>query len=141
MLTVSDRIAPEMTVIDDGNNGWRQVILPVAHRDPLVQLTVMAAAAIHHQSSNKSEALNATAIYAEAVSQLRKRQDLVSQSMEERQAVLLALLVLLAAAMIKGSADFRTILGLIDSAVTAIGGEDAVMSGELGTFIVRQVRK
>lgn len=130
-----------MCVIDDRNNGWRTIILPTAHLDSLVQLSVIAAAALHFQNRTSSTILNSAAIYAQALQELRKRQDLAVQSSSQQQGVLLALLVLLAAAMIQGSADFRSIFTLIDKAVEAVGGEDQVASGELGTFIIRQIRK
>ena len=130
-----------MTVLDDTTNGWRRVLLPTAHTDDLVRLAVIAAAALHLQSSTNQDTASSTSAHEQALDRLRARQNLTTQSLPEQQGVLLALLVLLAASMIRGSTDFRLIFSLLDKAIAAVGGEENVCAGELGTFIVRQIRK
>jgi hypothetical protein len=130
-----------MTVIDDASNGWRLVTLATAHEDSLVRLAVLAAATIHLQPHNSSAPSSTSPAYTQALTELRKRRNLQAQTTDEQKGVLLALLVLLAISMIQGSADFRTIMHLIETAIAAIGGEDSISTGHLGTFIIRQVRK
>lgn len=80
-------------------------------------------------------------MYAKTIRKLQERQNLEIQDTTGRQTVLLALLVLLATVMVNGGSDFPTIFNLLESALEAVGGEDAAMQGELGAFVVRQIRK
>ncbi|KAJ9604731.1 hypothetical protein H2200_010845 [Cladophialophora chaetospira] len=143
MLTVpvSKKIAPEMVVIDDTHNGWRHLIIPIAHSDELVREAVLSASAFHFSANIKAQVFDANTIYAKVIRSLRQRQNLDACDMTERQNVLLALLVLLVTVMVNGSSDFPTIFQLLESAVLAVGGEDALTRDELGVFLVRQIRK
>lgn len=143
MLTfiVSRDIASEMVVIDDKCNGWRHLVLPMARLDSLVMDAVLSAAAFHFFANVENRTYNPDAIYARAIRRLQERQDLEKQDTTSKQAVLLALLVLLSTVMINGSSDFHTIFNLLECAVRAAGSEEDLMQGELGVFVVRQVRK
>lgn len=127
--------------MDDSNNGWRYLVLPIARTDDMVRAAVTAAAAFHFHSSTDTRLVDPMASYYNAIALLRKRQDLAGESVVGQQSVLLGLLVMLASTMIQGSSDFRVLFNLIETAFSAVGGEDAVAQGELGTFLVRQVRK
>ncbi|KPI43315.1 uncharacterized protein AB675_7154 [Cyphellophora attinorum] len=137
----SNKIAAEMTVIDDASNGWRFAVLPKAHEDSVVRFAVVAAATLHLQPHACSSASSTHPTYTQALTELRKRRNLQAQTTDGQKAVLLALLVLLAISMIQGSADFRAMLHLIETAITVIGSEEAISTDDLGTFIIRQVRK
>lgn len=45
--TVSENIAPAMVVVDHSSNGYRNILLPLASQDPLVQRAVSVVAALH----------------------------------------------------------------------------------------------
>lgn len=45
--TVSEKIAPAMVVVDHPFNGYRNILLPLASQDPLVQRAVSVVAALH----------------------------------------------------------------------------------------------
>lgn len=140
--TVSRKIAPEMAIIDDSTNGWRHVILPVAHVDTLVMDAVLSASAFHITATHGPNICSASRFYTQAISRLQQRQDLTLSDRESRNSTFLALLVLLVTVMVNGYSDFPLIFKLLESALLAIGGEAQLGSqGELGVFLRRQIRK
>lgn len=140
-LSVANNIAPELVVIDDHQNGWRFLVLPIAGMDNLVMDAVLSASAFHFAANVNDQLYKPDIIYAKTIQKLQARQDLDTQDTVGKQNVLLALLVLLAVVMVNGCSDFPTVFNLLESAVQAIGGEEASMQGELGRFLVRQIRK
>lgn len=136
----STMIAPEMVPVDDQRNGWRHLILPLAHTDQLIRDAVLSASAFHF-SATVAPQFAPAAIYHRAIRRLRARQDLPNYDLAEKQIVILALLVFLATVLVSGSSDYRIVLRLLDAAVKAAGGDDALAGGELGLFIVRQIHK
>ena len=138
---VSNNIATEMVVIDDGRNGWRHIILPVAHLDELVRDAVLSATAFHFSANVKEQVFDPNVIYARVIRRLHQRQNLDVYDTNGKQHVLLALLVILATVIVNASSDFPTVFNLLESALVASGGEEAVIEGELGVFLVRQIRK
>lgn len=141
MLPVANNIAPELVVIDDHQNGWRFLVLPIAGSDSLVMDAVLSASAFHFAANVNDKLYKPDIIWAKTIQRLQARQNLDAQDMTGKQTVLLALLVLLANVMVTGCSDFPAIFKLLESAVQAIGGEEATMQGELGKFLVRQIRK
>ena len=130
-----------MVVIDGIHNGWRHLIIPITHSDELVRDAVLSASAFHFSANIKAQVFDSDAIYAKVIRSLRQRQSLDACDLAGRQNVLLALLVLLVAVMVNGSSDFPTIFHLLESAVLAVGGEEALTHDELGTFLVGQIQK
>lgn len=141
LSVVSQRIAADLVLVDDHRNGWRFLVLPIAQQDQLVEDTVLSAAAFHFATNVDDRFLRPNAIYQRAIRNLRTRQDLTSYDMVKNQSILLSLLVLLVAAVVSGSSDFRTIFSLLEACVHALGGEDSISHGELGTFIVWQIHQ
>lgn len=139
--SVSRKIAGEMVAIDDRRNGWRYLVLPIAQEDELVNDAVLSAAAFHFSVNVNAQFLDPGAVYQSAIRKLRLRQDMTCYNVVEQQKILLSLLVLLVAAVVSGSSDFRTIFGLLEGALYALGGEDRISHGELGRFVVWQIRK
>lgn len=137
----SDKIAPEMVPVDDQRNGWRRLILPLAHTDQLIRDAVLSASAFHFSSTVSTHQFAPGAIYHRAIRRLRGRQDLEHYSVDEKQIVVLSLLVFLATVLVSGSSDYRIVLKLLEAAVSAAGGDDILKDGELGLFIVRQIHK
>lgn len=130
-----------MVAVDDHRNKWRYLVVPIAQQDELVEDTVLSTAAFHFAMNVSDQALEPIAIYHKAIRNLRKRQDLSSQDIFGQQSILLSLLVLLVSAVVSGSSDFRTIFGLIETCLHSLNGEEGILHGELGTFIIRQIRK
>ncbi|KAK5954391.1 hypothetical protein OHC33_004113 [Knufia fluminis] len=137
----SRKIAPEVTVIDDRYNGWRQLILPVAHSDDLVMDAVLSASAFHFAVNARNNFCNPMKCYTQAIRTLQQRQDLTTFDQDGRHSIFFALLVLLVTVMINGYSDFPLILKLLESALVAIGGEDQLSIDEIGQFLKRQIRK
>lgn len=137
----ADRIAPEMVTIDDRKNGWRYFVLPLAQSDKMVRDAVLAASAFHFSANLSSTRFQALSLYQTAIYTLRKRQNLEHDDVESQHAIILSLLILMTASLVNGNADFRAIWNLIESAVVVFGGELPLSKGELGLFLVRQIRK
>lgn len=137
----SSNIACEMVTIDDRHNGWRYIVLPMAVNDDLVCEAVLSASSYHFSVINDGQVYNPISAYSRVIRSLQQRQNLQCHDLIGKQGVILALLVLLTTVVVNGSSDFPTIFKLLESAVTAAGGEEAIISGELGRFLVRQVRK
>jgi hypothetical protein len=130
-----------MVVIDDHQNGWRYLILPIAHLDEMVREAVLSASVFHFSANVREKVFDPNAIYDGAIRRLRQRQNLEAYDTSGKQTVLLALIVLLTTVIVNGSSDFPTVFNLLEAALTASGGEAAVEGGELGVFLVRQIRK
>lgn len=165
VFLVSDHIAGEMVAIDGLHNGWRHLVLPIAHLDQLVLNSVLTVASFHRygQRLSQSKSLDfredslpappglsyqlsandnpsASQLYACTIADLQRR-DLGHSDQSSRLSILLAILVLLVAVMVTGSDDFPLLFRLLESALEAIGGEDSLGEYELSRFIVRQVHK
>lgn len=130
-----------MVSIDDQRNGWRYLVLPIAQDDDLVNDAVLSAAAFHFAANINAHFFEPVAVYQNAIQKLRLRQDVTCYNVLEQQKILLSLLVLLVAAVVGGSSDFRTIFGLLEGGLYALGGEEHMSHGELGRFVVWQIRK
>jgi len=149
-----------MVAIDGPHNGWRYLVLPIAHTDDLVVNSVLAVSALHI-SVNEAKKNNIPSLasqisqgpsvfrpdsksdrlYMRAILGLQQRQHLVLCSESERHTVLLAILILLVAVMVTSSDDFPTLFRMLLSALDAIGGENGLGGGELAQFLIRQIRK
>ncbi|KAH7133165.1 fungal-specific transcription factor domain-containing protein [Dactylonectria estremocensis] len=152
----SKHIAYEMVAFDGLHNGWRHLVLPIAHADTLVMDAVLSVSAFH-LSVTKSKEQNvqslagsyvlprqhadADRLYARAILGLQQRQQLGKCDTSTRHSVLLAILVLLAAAMVTASEDFPVLFQMLESGLATIGGENGLGRGELAQFMMRQIRK
>ena len=140
-MAVSCHIASGLVTIDDHRNGWRHLVLPIALEDTLIMDAVLSAAAFHFSANINDQLLNSIALYEMAIKSLRQRQDISAYNVYEKQVVVLSLLVLLAATIVSGTSDFRLLFNLLDAAWNAAGGEEDLVQGELGTFLMRQMLK
>lgn len=141
-----------MLAIDGPHNGWRYLVLPIAHRDQLVMNAVLTASSFHMFLRNdKRPSLddgpftqpNHTSpdhLYELTIQGLKQR-DLAKCNYEEMQSIIATILVLLTAVMVNGRNDFPILFSLLDSATNVIGGEYQLAGNELGDFMLRQVRK
>lgn len=103
--------------------------------------SVLSVVAFHFSANISDQLLNSATLYGAAINSLRQRQDLSAYTIYERQIVVLSLLVLIAATIVNGTSDFRLLFNLLDSAWNAAGGEQDLVHGELGIFLLRQVLK
>lgn len=154
---VSEDIAKDMVAFDGPQNGWRHLILPLAHSDELVMDAVLAVSASHCVNANdqpcpatlprngglgsESSSHDTNNLYLKVLVGLRQRQDLITINAVDRHAVLLSLLVLMLGSMIAASKDFPVLFRMLESAVAAIGGVDHLGTGDMADFITRQVHK
>ncbi|CAI6089440.1 unnamed protein product [Clonostachys chloroleuca] len=167
LMHYSEHIASEMLAIDGSHNGWRYIVLPLAHTDDLVMEAVLAVSAFHRDAKKSTDwaeyfqtsgsslqytsqeqslwldsiASSPQTLYNTAIKGLRRRSNLAGSSYEAKQAILVAVLVLLVAAMVTGRDDYFMILGMLHSATDVFKGEDELWASELGRFLARQVQK
>ncbi|KAH7153269.1 fungal-specific transcription factor domain-containing protein [Dactylonectria macrodidyma] len=156
LLYFSKHIAYEMVAFDGLHNGWRHLVLPIAHIDTLVMDAVLSVSAFHLSVTKSKEEnvqslrssvwplrqhANADCLYARAILGLQQRQQLANCDTSTRHSVLLAILVLLTAAMVTASEDFPVLFHMLESGLATIGGEDGLGNGELAQFMMRQIRK
>ncbi|KAK2774693.1 hypothetical protein CKAH01_13139 [Colletotrichum kahawae] len=154
-----------MVAVDGSHNGWRYIVLPMAHADDLVMNAVLAVSAFHRDGMHRDNisyletntnglrssaqqqhcgtepTQSPQALYNLAIDGLRQRSNLAGCSYEANQAISVAVLVLLVAAMVTGREDYSTILSMLHSATNVLGGAHRLGATELGGFLVRQVRK
>lgn len=142
-----------MMAVDGYHNGWRYIVLPMAHSDELVMTAVLAVSSFHQSANEASVPLNRTPsngdlkhlspqfLYDVTIKGLQQRRNLIRSSYEEKQSTLITILVLLVGAMVTGRDDYPTILDMLQSATSVLGGEDQLGATEIGGFLVRQVRK
>lgn len=130
-----------MVVVDDINNGWRHMVLQMAHRDDLVMNAVLAASAFHFSSRRASGPQDAAKLYTRAIRELQKKRTIDKYDLETQHSIILAILVLLVALMVNGSSDFPIVFQMLRSALVAIGGDSKLKEGELPQFLLRQIHK
>lgn len=145
---VSEKIAPEMVVVDDEHNGWRSVVLPQAHSDEIVMNAVLAASAYHMTGSLgydavSDELVDPSKLFVRAIEGLQKRRQLTEENVETQQTIILSIIVLIVSFMVNGCTDFPIIFQMLTSALDAIGGEAALeaLGGEVAGFCLREIRK
>lgn len=140
--SVSTHIAMEMVLIDETNNGWRHLALPIAQIDSLVMDSLLAAAE-SHLSLNvyRNRGNRAITFYTRAISQLPIRYSLECWTVQFGKFHLLALLILLTFVMINGWRDFPQLFKMLEDAVAIIGGEAKLGDDELAAFLRREIKK
>ncbi|EEU45353.1 uncharacterized protein NECHADRAFT_93970 [Fusarium vanettenii 77-13-4] len=107
-----------MVVIDDRNNGWRSLVIPLACMDELVMSSVMAVSAFHLSERAESHHLvNAGMLYSKAILNLQKRQDLHQYDIHSRYRIIVSIIVLLLGMMVNGSSDFPIMFRMLQSAL------------------------
>ncbi|KAF4984808.1 hypothetical protein FDECE_17021 [Fusarium decemcellulare] len=140
----SDHIAPEMVVIDDCNNGWRNLVLPLACADELVMSAVMAVSAFHISERDAThQIVDASMLYSKAIYELQKRQNLPQYDIQARYRIILAIIVLLLAMIVNGCSDFPIMFRMLQSALDMVGGESVLAAGSqvIANFSASQIRK
>ena len=131
-----------MDFIDNKNDEWRQLVLPIAHVDPLVMNAVLATSLFHFAAHvHSSYYVFPSSFYQNVIDELQKRKDLTASGLQAMQFVCLSITVLLTTVVVKGYSDFLDLFYTLKSALNAIGGEETLSDGPIGEFICRLVRK
>ncbi|KAJ5081575.1 hypothetical protein NUU61_009839 [Penicillium alfredii] len=131
-----------MVVIDDHHNGWRHLILPVAHMNDLVLNSVLAVSAFHlSESAAGYLPIHPRLLFMQAIGGLQNRRNLDKCDLQTKQFVILAIVVLLAAVMVNGCSDFPIVFRMLQSALDAVGGERSLSDGEVAEFLRREIHK
>jgi hypothetical protein len=140
---VSNNIAPKLITIDDQSNGWRCIVLPMAHQDDLIRDAVTASSMFFYVYflGGKSPSMNPEQSYQRVIRGLRRRQNLLFQTKLERRGVVVALLVLWTTIMVNGFSDFRIVHKLLDDAWSVHRSEAVIEDNELDRFLGMQVEK
>ncbi|KZL72719.1 acriflavine sensitivity control protein Acr-2 [Colletotrichum tofieldiae] len=109
----------------------------------MVMDAVLAVSAFHVSGTAIGQhAINPDRLYARAISQLSNRKNLVGWNSETNQLVILVIVVLLVSVMVNGLPDFPIVFQMLESAIDAVGGDEVLAEGgEMGEFLLRQIRK
>ncbi|VUC30677.1 unnamed protein product [Clonostachys rosea] len=154
----SDWIAGEMVAIDGPYNGWRNLVLPMAHADELVMNAVLTSAAFHltiqgrqnwHAGAGfpclpnpcvSKDQLRPEYLYNLTIKGLQRTRDSVGSDHEVQKTVLMTILILLATTMINGGEEFPALFEMMQAVTMVLGGEEQIGGSDLGDFMIRQVR-
>ena len=129
-----------MTIANNvDNNGYRDLILPLAHGDPLVQRAVMVVSALH--LGNQQKQLRQQAEIGRATILARLRQDVMRGSVEDvlNVSTWATLLILLVGETVTGSSDFVHLFSMLRSLMSLRNGS-LLGSHDLSTFLDYQRR-
>lgn len=131
-----------MVAIDDTNNAWRHLVLPIAGVDRLVLVAALAAAKLHFAINICNQPLSTPIdFYTRAIEELKLRCRSGFKEQKSWRMVALAILILLSAIMVSGWDDLPQLSQMLEVAVSAAGGDDNLGQDELGRFLSREVRK
>ena len=106
------------------------------HRDQATMPTIPlsgGASACHVPNPNE--------LYKQVTLGLRQRANFDTADVQRKESVLVTLLVLIVGTMVTGRSDFPMLFHMLDSALSAMGGEEALSSSYATGFIVPQINK
>jgi hypothetical protein len=129
-----------MTVANDGNdNGYRDLILPMAHHDPLVQRAVMVVSALH--LGTQQTQLRHQAEMGRAAILARLREDVMRGSVQDvlNVSTWVTLIILLVGETVTGSSEFVHLFSMLCSLMSLQNGHPLV-SHDLSRFLDYQKR-
>lgn len=126
---------------DVDNNGYRNLILPLAHEDPLVQRAVMVVSAFHLGTQRNQNELRQQAEMGRAAILARLRQDVMRGSVEHvlNVSTWATLVILLVGETVTGSPDFVRLFSMLGS-LTCLQNGNPLGSRGLSTFLDYQRR-
>lgn len=130
-----------LVFVDDDANGWRRLVIPIAHSDELVKSAVISASTFCAAPFLSGQLPSPEVAYQKVIRGLRQRQNLVAQDLRGKQCVLLTLLILVANVIVNGSSDFRVIFALLQASFRAMRDGEEFFRGDLGLFISTQISK
>lgn len=127
-----------MLMYDDGANGYRHQILPLAHSDPVVERAVCVAAAFHLSSTMPELRLPAENGRAAIIHKLS------AMSFDLSDATWATILVLIVAELVTGHEHvltlYRVLAAFVDARSQAMGQRGLGGGSPLGQFLYHQSR-
>ena len=128
-----------MTIVNADSNGYRDLIIPLAHEDPLVERAVMVVSALHLSTQKKQ--LRQQAEMGRAAIIARLRQDVMRGSIENvlNVSTWATLVILLVGETVTGSPDFVHLFNMLRSLMSLQNG-NTLGSHALSTFLDYQRR-
>jgi len=133
MILVATNVAPIMAVIDRGFNGYRDLILPLAEYDPLVQKAIVVAATEHLSSKLARHVLPNPNTYNSVLCGLRLRSQTMVPYKDDIS--MTTLLLLLVCEMISGGDKFTQIYGIMRGLIRSAGAHLQFSPSRLGQFV------
>ena len=131
-----------MVAIDDAHNGWRYLLLPIAHIDQTVMDAVSAVASFHLCiNASAPNDVSSHVFYTNALQGLRQKRNLLECDKATQRYILLAIIVLLVAVMVNAGSDFPVLFQLLESGLSTINNVDGLGKGDLPEFLLRQTNK
>lgn len=141
--------------IDGICNGWRTLVLPLARRDKLVLDAASSVAAFHihqnrpaacnlllHRGTTSDDSVSDPyQLYGRVISGLQQQSGRSLSDPEQRDSILITILVLLVGVMVTGGSDYAILFRMIEAAFDASGGDQALGDGEIANFISLQFSK
>ncbi|PWY69643.1 hypothetical protein BO94DRAFT_550809 [Aspergillus sclerotioniger CBS 115572] len=127
-------VAPVMVVLDI-SNGYRDLILPMAFEDELLQQAVSVVAAQHLRPRQPSSQATTESNRSAIISRLRSASQLGSPDLVFNQSTWATLIVLLVGETVTGSSEYSH---LLQTLLTLASNMRAVENSELNEFLTKQ---
>ena len=127
-------VAPVMVVLDI-SNGYRDIILPMAFEDELLQQAVSVVAAQHLRPRQPSSQAATESSRSAIISRLRSASQLGSPDLVFNQSTWATLIVLLVGETVTGSSEYSH---LLQTLLTLASNMRAVDNSELNEFLIKQ---
>lgn len=138
-IAVSTFIASKMVVLDFNENGYRQIVLPIACQDDLVAQAVSVIAAFHLSSRMPSMHMAAERGQELILSRLRQQSLNLGPGQLFNMSTLATLLVLLVGDTITGANNYVYLLELL-SRLAKLAMNDPRLSDTTKAFIMEQTK-
>lgn len=135
----SEHIAKTMITFDSRQNGYRSLLLPLAHSDTTLRDALVAASAHHLAFKCPAFAQKAEQSKARAIQGVVERSRKLGSNKALDLALMATLIVLMVDDMIVGSGDFAQLYRMLGSLLALAGGEDCVNGTDIGDFLLRQI--
>lgn len=132
---VSTHIAPMMAVIDQRFNGYRDLILPLAENESLVQKAVLAASTQHLALKTGGLLKPQTKLYGEVLRGLITRSQSTTTAMTQDEVSLVSIILLLVCEMITGGRNFNLVYGALKNFMSVGQDNFHFENSEMGLFL------
>ncbi|KAF2207623.1 hypothetical protein CERZMDRAFT_50901 [Cercospora zeae-maydis SCOH1-5] len=135
----STHIAPAMVAFETSSNGYRQLILPIAMQNELVQHAVCVVSAFHLAVSQRRVSASAEAGRSAIIRRLRENVAKGDDAQVFNYSTLTTLLVLLVGETVTGSTEFAYLFNML-AATVKDGRALAEAPPEARDFLTQQIR-
>ncbi|KIW05688.1 uncharacterized protein PV09_03550 [Verruconis gallopava] len=134
-------VASKMAVIDQGFNGFRDLVLPLAEHDLLVRRAVLVASNQHLSLRTGGLIKPCKRLYSEVVQGLIAQSHFISRAASQFETSLVAILLLLTTEMIIGGEQFGVIYETLRRLLCAGAGRFTFADTDLGRFLKIQTSR